>query len=92
MTTETKTREPISYPTRYPFKVMGRADPTFSDHVRALVAKALKDDVVTPDLTEVTSREGKYVSVTITMLLRSEAERRAIYEALHADERIVYYL
>ena len=35
---------------------------------------------------------GKYLSVSVTVLLHSEAERVAVYEALRADARVVYAL
>ena len=38
------------------------------------------------------SAAGKYHSVSVVVRLTSEAQRRAVYEALHADARVVYYL
>jgi len=35
---------------------------------------------------------GKYLSVSVTALLRSEAERVAVYALLRADARVVYAL
>ena len=38
------------------------------------------------------STRGKYHSVSVVTVLVSEEQRRAVYQALHEDERIVYYL
>jgi putative lipoic acid-binding regulatory protein len=38
------------------------------------------------------SSGGKYLSVTLDARLESEEQRRAIYEALKADSRVVYFL
>jgi putative lipoic acid-binding regulatory protein len=38
------------------------------------------------------SSAGTYHSATVTVRLESEAQRRAVYEQLHADARVVYYL
>ena len=82
----------IEYPSRYEFKVMGRSGPGFADHVRALVSRVLAIDLEPADCSEVPSRGGAYLSVRVTVLLRSEEQRRAVYTALHQDPRVVYYL
>jgi putative lipoic acid-binding regulatory protein len=35
---------------------------------------------------------GKYLSVTVVVLLDSEARRQAVYQALRDDPRVVYAL
>lgn len=81
----------VRYPLDYTFKVMGLAGDDFAAHALALVAGAAgiapgEEPRVRP------SAGGKYLSVSVTIRLVSEEQRRAVYAALHADARVVYYL
>jgi putative lipoic acid-binding regulatory protein len=82
----------IEYPTDYCFKVMGRQGGDFSVYVRALFARLLATDIEGSAVVEHESSKGKYVSVSITVRLTSEEQRRHIYTQLHSDPRVVYYL
>ena len=44
------------------------------------------------ELTTRRSSGGKYHSVSVVVRLESEAQRRAVYQALWEDGRVVYYL
>lgn len=81
----------LEYPLRYTFKIMGLAADDFAEHARRLVARVVPDapaeDVVTRQ-----SAGGKYHSVSVAVRLESEEQRRAVYEALWEDARVVYYL
>ena len=82
----------IAYPTPYTFKVMGLANGGgFPAHVRQLMTRFVghvpEDSMRIRD-----SAKGKYQSISVTVVLLSEDQRRSIYEALHTDERVVYYL
>ena len=81
----------IAYPLDYAFKVMGLAAPDFADHARGLVTRPL-GAAVPARVTVRASSAGKYHSVTGVVRLESEEQRRRVYEALHADARVVYYL
>ncbi len=82
---------PFRYPLAYTFKVMGLARDDFAEHARRIVARVVGE--VPPDRVVVRrSSGGKYHSVSVVALLRSEDERRAVYVALASDERVVYYL
>ena len=80
----------INFPTFYTFKAMGLAG-GMRDRIVALV-----EGVVGPlDQASVTVRPssaGKYESITVQVYLRTEEERRAVYEAFHADKAIVWYV
>jgi len=81
----------LVYPLEYTFKIMGLSADDFPEHARRLVARVVGD--APPDRVTVRSSSGgKYQSVSVEVLLRSEAERRAVYALLHADARVVYYL
>jgi len=81
----------IEYPLVYAFKVMGLATDGFAEHAQALVTRAAGTEAEL-GVTVRASAGGKYHSVSVSLRLESEAQRRAVYEALHADARVVYYL
>ena len=81
----------LDYPLEYMFKIMGLAGDDFPEHARRLVERV---GVPAPAerVTVRASSQGKYHSVSVVALLESEEQRRAVYQALHDDERVVYYL
>lgn len=81
----------LEYPLRYTFKIMGLARDDFAEHARRLVARVV-GEAPPEDVAIRQSSGGKYHSVSVAVLLRSEEQRRAVYRALHEDERVVYYL
>ena len=84
-------RPTLDYPLDYTFKVMGLAGDDFAEHARRLVARCVGE--VPPDRVTVrASSAGKYHSVSVVVRLVSEEQRRAVYQALHDDARVVYYL
>ncbi len=81
----------LDYPLDYTFKVMGLAADDFPEHARRLVARVV-GSAPAERVTVRASAAGKYQSVSVVVRLVSEAQRRAVYEALWTDERVVYYL
>jgi uncharacterized protein len=81
----------LEYPLDYTFKIVGLAGDDFPEHARKLVAvhvgEAPADGVRTR-----ASAGGKYHSVSVAVLLVSEEQRRAVYQALYEDERVLFYL
>ena len=88
---ETPSGVVLEYPLDYVFKVMGLAADDFAEHARRLVARVV-GDAAPERFTVRASAKGKYHSVSVEVTLASESQRRAVYEALHADDRVVYYL
>jgi hypothetical protein len=83
----------VEYPTVYAFKVMGRRDDGFAAWVRQLFTELMGAEVPGEAIAENVSKEGTYVSLTVSVLLVSEAQRQTIYARLHAERpRILYYL
>lgn len=81
----------FEYPLDYTFKVIGLASDDFPEHARRIVARFVEG--VTPERVRTrASSAGKYHSVSVVAWLVSEAQRRAVYQALHDDERVVHYL
>ncbi|MEZ5661875.1 MAG: DUF493 domain-containing protein [Burkholderiaceae bacterium] len=80
----------MSFPTRFPIKVMGERHERFSAAIAALVRRHVPG--FDPDtLTEAVSRKGTYVSLTITVEVDSREQLQSLYEALagHQMVRIV---
>ncbi|MFZ5469225.1 MAG: YbeD family protein [Myxococcota bacterium] len=82
----------IDYPTVYTFKVMGRQERGFKEYVRQLFHRVLANEISPDSISEQPSSMGKYLSVSVTVYLLSEDQRRAIYETLHKERRVLYYL
>jgi putative lipoic acid-binding regulatory protein len=82
----------IEYPTVYPFKVMGLQEHGFREYVRALFSRLLATEVSLDSVSEQPSKGNKYLSVTVSVVLISEDQRRRIYEQLHKERRVLYYL
>jgi uncharacterized protein len=82
----------IEYPTVYTFKVMGRQEHGFREYVRQLFKRMMGLEVSPDSISEQPSSRGKYLSVSVTVYLLSEEQRRAIYSQLHKEKRVLYYL
>jgi putative lipoic acid-binding regulatory protein len=90
-TSDGKNTPLLDYPLDYTFKVMGLAADDFAEHARRLVA-AVVGDAPAERVSVRASSQGKYQSVSVGVTLASETQRRAVYQALHDDPRVVYYL
>lgn len=82
----------IEYPTIYTFKVMGKQEHGFKEYVRALFKRLMGTEVSPDSISELPSSKLKYVSVNVSVFLLSEDQRRNIYEQLHKEKRVLYYL
>jgi uncharacterized protein len=82
----------ISYPSVYAFKVMGKQEHGFKEYVRQLFQRLLGHEISDDSISELPSSQGKYLSVTISVVLLSEEQRRTIYATLHKEKRVLYYL
>lgn len=76
----------LEFPCEFPIKLMGRDTPSFRNTMRALVEKhagRLSNDAIQCSL----SRNGRFVSVTITVEAQSQQQLNAIYRDAtdHAD-------
>jgi len=80
----------LEYPLDYTFKVMGLAADDFEAHARSLVERVLGAAAL--EVRARTSAGGKYHSISVVARLEGEEQRKAVYVALKADARVVYYL
>ncbi len=84
-------RPALEYPLGYTFRIMGIAADDFPEHARRLVARVV-GDAPAERVRVRASAKGRYQSVSVPVWLLSEEQRRAVYQVLHDDGRVVYYL
>ncbi len=82
----------VEYPTVYAFKVMGRKEENFKELVRQLFEGVLGQALGPEAVTENLSKQGNYVSLTVSVRLETEAQRQSLYAELHREKRVLYYL
>ena len=82
----------IEYPTVYTFKVMGRQEHGFTEYVREMFRRFMGTEVSPDSIREQPSSRGRYVSVSVSVYLLSEEQRRSIYAHLHKERRVQFYL
>ncbi len=81
----------LKFPCTFPIKAMGRSEAGFDDLVVEIVRRHA------PDLREGAvktraSRQGRWVSVTVTIQATSKGQLDAIYQALTDHEKVVMCL
>jgi len=81
----------LEFPCTFPIKIMGRADAGFSDIAVRLVEH--HDGPVAADRVQTTqSRNGNFLSVTITIEAQSQVQLDSIYNDLSNHEEILVAL
>lgn len=78
----------LRFPCRFPIKMMGRDEPAFHETAVRLVEKhagALEPD----DIRSAPSRNGTFVSITITINATSQAQLDDIYRDISGHEQIM---
>lgn len=91
MTEKTNEQTLMEFPCDFPIKMMGEDTPEFHHTVRELVEKhtgPLSDEVINSAV----SRNGRFVSITITVTAESRAQLDAIYREVTAHEAVLMAL
>ncbi len=81
----------LKFPCTFPIKIMGRESPDFQSLARALVEKhtgSLPDDAVHAAL----SRNGNFVSVTVTVNAQSQQQLDDIYREVTSNDEVLMAL
>ncbi|MDH4031263.1 MAG: DUF493 domain-containing protein [Chromatiales bacterium] len=81
----------FEFPCDFPIKVVGRAEPGFE----SLVAELVAGHAAKPEADRVKSRlsrDGNFISITVTIVAESRAQLDAIYAALSGHERVIMVL
>ena len=81
----------LEFPCVYPLKVMGHATESFEAAVVGIVRRHV-DDLGEGAVRRRESREGRYVSLTVTFTARSREQLDALYRELTADDRVLVVL
>jgi hypothetical protein len=81
----------LTFPTRFPIKVIGRMAEGFAQTVLAIVQRHAPD--FRADTMEMRpSRAGRYLSVTVTIDARSREQLDALYRELSSHPDVVMVL
>ena len=86
MNEETETL--LEFPSAFPIKALGRDVPAFHQTVMDLVAVHAKFNPQT-DVRAQPSKNGNFVSVTITLTAESQTQLDTIYQSLHDHELVL---
>ncbi len=91
MTQPEETPSLLTFPCVFPIKVMGRREDGFAQEMSALVLRHAPD--FHPETLEMrTSKNGRYLSLTITINARSRAQLDALYSELSSHPRVLMAL
>lgn len=81
----------LAFPCRFPIKVMGRQDADFEALVLALIGE--HTPAIDPgDVRSQPSRNGLYVSITVTISAESREQLDRVYRSLTASPRVLLVL
>ena len=81
----------LEFPCEFPIKVMGRESPEFHETARALIEKhtgPLSDEAIQSTL----SRNGRFVSITVTVHAQSKQQLDDIYRDVSGHEDVLMSL
>lgn len=83
--------EILEFPCEFPLKVMGRNDPAFEQYVTEIVRTHVGSKAL-GTVSSRTSRNGRYLSVTVVFTASSRSQLDDIYRALSASEQVLFLL
>ena len=81
----------LEFPCDFPIKMMGRDRPGFREAAIALIeqhAGEISDDAIRTNL----SREGNFLSITVTIKAKNQEQLHDIYRDLTANDEILVAL
>ena len=84
-------RSPLKFPTEFPIKIMGRDTPEFHVMVEEILARHVAP-VHTLSVTRQPSKEGRFVSVTVTVNAQNREQLDALYRELSAHDLVLMAL
>jgi putative lipoic acid-binding regulatory protein len=86
----TQTAE-MTFPCRFPIKVMGRSDEPFEDAVLQILRRHVPD-LAEHAITRRNSRQGNYAALSIVIEAQNRAQLDALYTELSACEQVLMAL
>ena len=82
---------PLTFPTEFPIKVMGRREDGFAQVVSEIVLRHAADfDPATMEMR--TSKQGRYLSLTVTIRAVSREQLDALYSELSGHPMVIMVL
>jgi len=81
----------LKFPCRFPIKVMGKNSSGMQEIALALVSEHVAN-IEAGDIQSRPSRNGRFVSVTITVTAESQQQLDAIYQSLTDHEAVLFAL
>lgn len=88
---DTEEARGLEFPCRFPIKIMGQNDGGFEAYAVSLVSTHV-GPVPPADVETRPSRNGRFLSVTVSVHLDSRAQLEAIYRDLAASSRVLMAL
>ncbi len=81
----------LTFPCTFPIKVMGRREDGYAQVVSEIVLRHAPDfDPATMEMRA--SKNGRYLSLTVTILARSREQLDALYSELSSHPRVIMVL
>lgn len=88
---DAKTGSPLSFPTAFPIKVMGRDTPDFHQTVAAAFTRHVAPFDTLP-VSRQPSSKGRFISLTVTIVAESRSQLDALYTELSGSEHVLVTL
>lgn len=82
----------LKFPCQYPIKVIGLAKPPFKKNVLEIVYQHFKSKVSDDLISFKTSKNNKYLSITVDFMAESRAHVDAIYKDLKKCQEVVFLI
>jgi uncharacterized protein len=89
--TKNSPREPKLYPCLFPIKIIGINSPRLEEAV-VQVMNALIENLNKTDMKRRESAQGKYSSITLSIVAQSREQIELIYKELNARDEIIMVL
>lgn len=84
-------QSPLQFPTSFPIKIMGRDEPGFHAAVEEILKRHVAPLSELP-VKKQPSKEGRFVSITVTIEAQSREQLDALYRDLSAHELVLMAL
>jgi putative lipoic acid-binding regulatory protein len=81
----------IEFPCRFPIKAMGRDQSEFQAHVLQIISTHV-NDITADDVSIRPSKNGNFLSVTVTVDAQNQEHLDRIYRTLTASKQVLYVL
>lgn len=82
---------PLTFPIVFPIKIMGRDEPAFHAAVEDIVSRHVAPLASLP-VNRQPSREGRFISITVTIDAQSREQLDALYRELSGHELVLMVL